>query len=311
MIRRIRKISMAKMERRGVASTVGTMFAIIIILTIFSTITTFWVPAWMKDREADHNQEVLEQFARLKATVELQILQSNIDIVMHTPVSLGIPGVPMLASTSKGTLSISTTSSYFNVKNGTCDWSSGDMTGTVIVSASGGSVEYASNNIEYVDQTLSYENGAIVLDQPPYGQVVLFGPQFSVDNSTGNVTVMVVVNSLLGESKSTSGSSTRSVCTKLLYVSGEGKNVKKFTPTQFVELNFSTAYPEAWVEYFNKSLSKEFSPSVYTDVKVGDVRTLTGGSNYKIISDLSSVRVIISGVAQVSIVDVILEVTLE
>jgi hypothetical protein len=62
---------------------------------------------------------------------------------------------------------------------------------------------------------------------------------------------------------------------------------------------------------FNKSLSKEFSPSSYTDVKVGDVRTLTGGSNYMIISDLSSVRVIISGVAQVSVIDVILEVSLE
>ncbi len=297
--------------RSAVASTVGTMFAIIIILTIFSTITSFWVPAWMKDREADHNQELLEQFARLKSTVELQILQGNTNIEMHTPISLGIPGVPMLASTSKGALRISTMSSYFNVTNGTADWSAGTLTGSRIVASSGGSIEYVSDNVEYVDQTLSYENGAILLDQPPYGQVVLFGPQFSVDNSTGNVTLMVVVNSLLGESKSVTGSASRNVVTRLLYASAEGKNVKKFSTVQAVELDFSTAYPNAWVEYFNKSLAKDFSPATYSDTKIGMTRTLVGGSNYQIIAGPSSVRLIIAGVGQINVVDVILEVSVE
>jgi len=45
----------------GVASTVGTIMALLVFLTFLSLITNQYVPVWMKDSEAGHMGEALGQ----------------------------------------------------------------------------------------------------------------------------------------------------------------------------------------------------------------------------------------------------------
>ncbi len=62
---------MAGLKRRlngseqGVATTVGTIMALLIFLSILSLITQQYVPVWMEDNEAYHMDEVKGQFADL------------------------------------------------------------------------------------------------------------------------------------------------------------------------------------------------------------------------------------------------------
>src|SRR5437867_8242758 len=53
-------------DEKGVASTVGTIMALLVFLTFLSLIVNQYVPVWMKDSEASHMNGALGQFGGLK-----------------------------------------------------------------------------------------------------------------------------------------------------------------------------------------------------------------------------------------------------
>ncbi|HYM39678.1 MAG TPA: hypothetical protein VEY12_05985, partial [Thermoplasmata archaeon] len=50
-------------DERGVASTVGTIMALLVFLTFLSLIVNQYVPVWMKDSEAAHMDSAVGQLA--------------------------------------------------------------------------------------------------------------------------------------------------------------------------------------------------------------------------------------------------------
>src|SRR4030067_2868702 len=56
----------------GVASTVGTIMALLVFLTFLSLITNQYVPVWMKDSEAGHMGEALGQIGEFKSDIDPQ-----------------------------------------------------------------------------------------------------------------------------------------------------------------------------------------------------------------------------------------------
>src|SRR4030067_2659533 len=58
----------------GVASTVGTIMALLVFLTFLSHITNQYVPVWMKDSEAGHMGEVHGQIGKNKRDIYHTIL---------------------------------------------------------------------------------------------------------------------------------------------------------------------------------------------------------------------------------------------
>jgi len=64
-------------DEAGVASTVGTIMALLVFLTFISLIVNQYVPAWMKDSEASHMNTALGQFGGIKGSIDLQMLAAE------------------------------------------------------------------------------------------------------------------------------------------------------------------------------------------------------------------------------------------
>src|SRR5438046_9753738 len=61
-------------DDRGVASTVGTIMALLVFLTFLSVIVNQYVPIWMTGSEASQMNTVLGQVGGIKGEVDLQML---------------------------------------------------------------------------------------------------------------------------------------------------------------------------------------------------------------------------------------------
>src|SRR6266496_4163795 len=86
-------------DERGVASTVGTIMALLVFLTFLSLIVNQYVPVWMKDSEASHMNNALGQFSSMKSAIDLQNLAAQgsgsdyVPVTAASAVTLGVEGV--------------------------------------------------------------------------------------------------------------------------------------------------------------------------------------------------------------------------
>src|SRR5213594_2634451 len=71
-------------DEKGVASTVGTIMALLVFLTFLSLIVNQYVPVWMKDSEASHMNGALGQFRGIKGAIDLQILSAQASKISGT-----------------------------------------------------------------------------------------------------------------------------------------------------------------------------------------------------------------------------------
>ena len=52
-------------ENEAVASAIGTMLAILVLLALLTMVTTSWAPEWTKSKESEHMRVVEGQVANL------------------------------------------------------------------------------------------------------------------------------------------------------------------------------------------------------------------------------------------------------
>ena len=65
-------------DKEGVASTVGTIMALLVFIAFMALITNSYVPAWMMDNERAHMNQVTDQFGELKGKVDSMVVQWTI-----------------------------------------------------------------------------------------------------------------------------------------------------------------------------------------------------------------------------------------
>src|SRR2546428_4510825 len=96
-------------DEEGVASTVGTIMALLVFLTFLSLIVNQYVPVWMKDSEASHMNSALGQFGGLKGAIDLQILAAEaartsgthyIPLTASSAVNLRVDAAPTFSAPS-------------------------------------------------------------------------------------------------------------------------------------------------------------------------------------------------------------------
>ena len=130
----VKPLSRLRVDESGVASTVGTIMALLVFLTFLSLIVNQYVPVWMKDTEASHMSGAFGQFGTFKGSVDLQMLAAlmaqnagvhYIPITTFSPVTLGVDGVPIFSSPTQGELSVNQASGPPSSCGGTsppCRW---------------------------------------------------------------------------------------------------------------------------------------------------------------------------------------------
>ncbi len=262
-------------DERGVASTVGTIMALLVFLTFLSLIVNQYVPVWMKDSEAAHMDGAVGQFANLKGAIDFQALGALmaqnagtffLPTTTSTAVTLGVDGVPIFSSPSFGSLSSNPDAAPWNLTfyyriNGIP---------TVVHQNATGQIDLSVQNRYFPVGDVVYENGAVIRAQPD-GQVVRASPIFQASRTNTTMNVAFELVNLYG-SGTAAGTSAQIVDTKLF-----GVNQQTYANlSSNLYVNHTSAFGLAWFNFFNATLASGLKVKGTTTV-TGPTTTVTTG----------------------------------
>jgi hypothetical protein len=149
----------------AVAGVLEALLLISLVAIILSMIQIVYIPDVMKDREADHMEEVTNQFSNLKSTIEIQsmmgIMSSGEPIAyapMSSPITLGSEQLPyfvtMAGSGQLRVIDKDKTESKIVIK----PFNPGGYPSGINLT----SIEYIANNFYFYSQKYILEGGGIV-----------------------------------------------------------------------------------------------------------------------------------------------------
>src|SRR4030042_4984279 len=84
-------------EKHAVAGVIEALLLVGLVAVILSVVQLVYIPQVMNQREADHMDEVANQFSFLKAIVDLQSMTQK-DIPISSPITLGGRELPYFIS---------------------------------------------------------------------------------------------------------------------------------------------------------------------------------------------------------------------
>ncbi len=204
-------------KEEGIASTVGTIFALMIFTALLSMFVTQFVPVTMKSNEAQHDLYVLSQFSQLRSTMDILTLTKNTNYTAYVPIKLGADGIPLFASPTYGQLSLypSQISSNYLMS-----LKFSDEYGNNITRNASGSIQFISPNKYYIPEIFNYENGAVLrYNYQSKNAIFSIYPNMKISNVSGNLSIAVTLQSIFGNPNSVTGTETRALAISL---QGEG-----------------------------------------------------------------------------------------
>ena len=182
----------------AVAGVIEALLLVALVAIILSFIQLYYVPEIMKDREADHMDQVSNQFSYLKSVIEIQSTMGIINeesanpkytayTSSSSPITLGSRELPyFISQRSSGQISVidqdSTGPYRINIQPAPLDFPSGiPLT----------SIKYEAFNYYYLDAgkiIYALEAGGIILKQTD-GEVMRVFPAMNVVNYTNDIEI--------------------------------------------------------------------------------------------------------------------------
>ncbi len=261
-------------DDEGVASTIGTIMSLLVFLTFMGMFTNQFVPVWMSDNESAHMATVVQQMIYLKSQIDGLVADYSNSLLAPTPVfvpiTLHAQGIPIFAAPTAGILQFgSQTTAGYPSFNST--FVGDDQTlSTTDDGHSGGYIDFYAPNRYYVEQHLTYDCGALILNQSD-GEYIIAGLQFSVTDIVAGTDSSRVVKltqiSMLGLDKTVGGTGTKGIYADLLYA-----NTNVYESSAGADLTFTivSKHGHAWHTYFNKALNNSLAGLTYdTDFSIG------------------------------------------
>jgi hypothetical protein len=234
-------------KEEGVVGIVVTILLIGLILAVISIIQTVYIPEWMKQREAEHMDKVMDQFAHLKLGIDTLSLTSQRGIPISVPITLGSRELPFfVTSRAFGSLNLLQDACQITISNATHSFN-----------YSLGVIKYTSSNAYYLDISFVYEAGGVIKSQEGESLMII-KPGFSVANNTYISFVIVNISSI--GSTSITGYGTHPIEMEYL-------DSSTFTVYSAESISINTSYTQAWRLFLNQTL-KKFPHSL----KDGEVR---------------------------------------
>ncbi len=193
----------------GIASTVGTIFALMIFTALLSMFIVQVVPVQIKQNEAEHDMHVLSQFSQMRSMVDMMILTKDTNYTAYVPVKLGANGVAIVSSPTYGQLSFFPTGPNETFRVGV---EFTDVYGNHIYQNSSGSLQFIAPNRYYVPEAFSYENGAVMrYNFDSKNALMVVKPNFQFVPTGTGVNVSFTLQKLFGPPVTVAGVETRSV----------------------------------------------------------------------------------------------------
>ncbi len=223
-------------DDHAVVGVVITVLLIGLVVAVTVMINNVYVPQWLEEKEAAHMDQVSNQFAQLKYSLDVQTALEE-PTAMSNFVTLGNEEIPIFG--------VGRTFGKLDIFSDVCDIRiQSNETGNSTINL--GTIEYRSQNSYFVDQTYAYESGCLILSQYE-ADMILAKPTFIVTTYGENITfTMVNITSTIGKT-SAAGFGTYPVHTEY-----QSSNMTVFTNVSNITVN--SRYPNAWGIAFNSSL---------------------------------------------------------
>lgn len=235
----MKKIGFRKIKSStgGAAGVVVTLLVIGLMISALALVQTVFVPKWMSQKEADHMEEVSNQFSQIKFAIDTLSVVGQENTQISSPITLGCRETPYLkASRAYGSLNIDPNEGKIIFRNIIGDEVKYDL----------GNIEYKSSNGYFLNQNYIYENGAILLNQDE-GDVISSKPGFIIDSS-GDFFFNLVRLVPGAEKTSASGFGTYPV--QSMFSNSKTNNIYKSK-----DMTILSSCPSAWKSYFDDTLS--------------------------------------------------------
>jgi len=232
-----RKIIKLRDSNEGVVGIFVALLLIGLFIVVISFVQTVYVPQWMKEKEAEHMDQVANQFSQLKFAIDTLSVAAQQYSPISSPITLGSKEMPFLSSSrAYGSLDILPNEYKITITDNNAE----------TVSYALGSIKYDSTNAYYMDQSYVYENGALILSQHS-GDLIAVKPAFSILEKK-DLSLNLIRLSGIGGKTSASGYGTYPVQTKFYSSSSSLIN-------HVSQITIYNSYTNAWKNFFNDFLS--------------------------------------------------------
>ena len=235
-------------SNNGVVGIVVAVLLIGLMVSVVSLIQAVYVPKWMEQKEAEHMDEVVSQFSQLKFAIDTQVSTEQINTPIASSITLGSKELPyLMSSRAFGNILISSNDFTLSFTN---------LTDTYTYSF--GTIKYSSFNAYFIDQTLIYEGGAIVVSQSD-GNMISIKPSFSIISPGGILKIKINSQNIIGIGGKVVGSGYGTTAIQTEYHSSIESNI-----TDITSITITTPYTNAWEVYLKWLFEQELDSSLYT-----------------------------------------------
>ncbi|MBU0498193.1 MAG: hypothetical protein KKG04_09630 [Candidatus Thermoplasmatota archaeon] len=234
---------MRQMGRRrdafAVAGVIEALLMVALVAVIISTIQLIYIPQIMEQKEAEHMDQISNQFSSLKSYIDLQII-SNSDAPMFSMLTLGSRELPyFITGEAYGEVMVIDSGSNRIVIDED-EWQSIPLT----------SVMYHAYNVYFVDQTYILEGGGIIIDQSNGEPVMRVDPSLVVNNAS-KINIYVDLPIIYG----TEGKNfTYGLGKCFIRTNFSGKITYQNFTTISSNIKIYSTYPEAWYKALNSTM---------------------------------------------------------
>lgn len=231
-------------DKTAVAGVIEALLLVALVAIILSIIQLNYIPQIMQEKEADHMDQVSNQFSNLKSVIEIQSTMGMINggsssapyTPMSSPLTLGSKELPYFVSAR----------SYGQVQlideNKATDYKykidTDSLTGISLTS-----IKYEAFNAYFVPQTYVLEAGGIILKQSN-GEVMRVNPAMNVVNYTNAIEINWNIPVFIGVPGKNLTSDYKDCYIRTNYTTYQKYGGPTGYDTSYIRIY--TDYPDAW-----------------------------------------------------------------
>lgn len=261
-------------NKTAVAGIIEFILLIGLFAVVLSMIQLTYIPEVMEQKEAEHMEEISNQFSRLKVMIDIQSQQKT-NIPISTLITLGSNNLPYFATApSNGEISISDN-----------DHTEYDIIVNDEIYCNLTSIKYRANNLYFVSQCYIYEGGGVLIKQPEGNPVMWVDPPFNATanrDAYGQATSIDIYYNIpiiiCNKEKSLSGFEKCFITTN--YSNDLSDSDWNYLP-DITNIKISSEYLNAWFNYINSSFHKDVKNNI----------TYYQNSEYTIIEKKGSIEI--------------------
>jgi hypothetical protein len=241
-------------RNQAVAGVIESLLLIGLVAIIISIIQLEYIPQIMEQREAEHMDEVVNQFSQLKTVIDNQALAGSMgtdvplsQVAMTSLITLGSRNLPyFITAPAYGEIKIIDAEAKIHANPPINGYIQGVPFSSIV---------YHAYNMYFVEQTYILEGGGIILKQHDGKSVMRADPSISIKNMSDNIEMKFYLPNIVGVNgkKSTNGYGR-------CFIRTNYSSCQTYPPYEIPISNYIiiySGYLNAWNESLNRLFDKE------------------------------------------------------